>query len=156
MYPVPDGAFVLSLIEAAATTTSCVGGGRIGPMITTPSITPSPQPSPTASASLPPSSSGVYYSTVMKPQSAVTTAASSPAAAFSLGPSVMMTSSSSGIHPSSPKGSPMIMSAARDRRMSSCDGWEYAVACPPAMYNIDSGNLPPLGFGDLDNEDEEY
>lgn len=124
--------FVLSLIEAAGTSIAAQS----------PVITPSPQPSP---------SSGVYYSTVkpgvgagMPPlilPSGSTTAASSPAFA----PMV-----------SSPKkGSPPV--PARDRRMSSCDGWEYAVACPPTMIDLgphahsmspaeEGDESPPPGF----------
>jgi serine/threonine protein kinase len=123
--------FVLSLIEAAGLS-----------MSTTPTITPSPQPSP--------SGSGVYYSTVPGPiptlqlPSGSTTAASSPAFA----PMVV----------TSPKrGSPPANSC-RDRRVSSCDGWEYAVACPPTMIDLgphahamsplegDEDESPPPGF----------
>lgn len=113
--------FVVSLIEAASP----------------PSLTPSPQPTPT---------SGVYYSTVLtKPPtiggsnnssihlpSGATTAASSPVFA------------PLGHAPTSPrKGSPMSCGGdARSRRMSSCDGWEYAVACPPTMIDLGPRNGP--------------
>ena len=115
-------AFVMSLIEAAGTHMS------------SPVITPSPHPSPT--------NAGVYYSTV-KPSSmggvqlpsGSTTAVSSPAFAPMLG--------------SPKKGSPP---HGRDRRMSSCDGWEYAVACPPTMTESESAGH---GMSALDCEEDE-
>ena len=122
--------FVMSLIEAA------------GSAVASSSATPSPQASPTAGTAT--ANSGVYYSTVGGggSMSAVTTAASSPAAAFSLGPPTIPVSSPLGMRltATSPKMIPSDDccsgdSAAR-RRMSSCDGWEYAVACPPSMTGL--------------------
>lgn len=97
-----------------------------------PVITPSPLGSP---------SSGVFYSTVKPPSlqlpSGATTAVSSPAFVS--------------------QGSPLSDSG-RNRRGSSCDGWEYAVACPPTMIGLqprasgasallDEGDeSPPPGF----------
>ena len=121
--------FVVSLIEAAGSTVA-----------SSPVITPSPAPSP---------SSGVFYSTVkpvptLQLPSGATTAVSSPAfAPLSIG--------------SPRKGSPLSDSG-RNRRGSSCDGWEYAVACPPTMIGLqprasgasallDEGDeSPPPGF----------
>jgi hypothetical protein len=125
--------FVVSLIEAAGTT---VSGSP------TPSLTPSP----------PPCGGGVYYSTVLKPQmaptiqlpSGATTATSSPAfAPLSLGPMAL----------GSPhKGSPL-NDEGRDRRGSSCDGWEYAVACPPTMIGLQP-RVSALSMMNPDDEDE--
>jgi serine/threonine protein kinase len=129
--------FVISLIEAAGSVTGAP----------TPVLTPSPSPS-----------AGVYYSTVLKPQpspslqlpSGATTAASSPAfVPLSLGPMAI----------GSPKKGSPLHGEAKDRRGSSCDGWEYAVACPPTMTSLqprvsalsmhnadDEDNSPPPGF----------
>ena len=114
-------AFVMSLIEAAGSQLSTA-------------VSKSPNPSPQASPA-----SGVYYSTVMKPAthlpSGSTTAVSSPA----FTPVLLPTSAIP--ERDSPKG----------RRMSSHDGWEYAVACPPNMLNlpVHAGILP------LDGDDDE-
>jgi hypothetical protein len=112
--------FVVSLIEAANAS---------------PCLTPSPQTTP-------PSTSGVYYSTVVNSSTALpsgaTTAASSPVFA----PLV-----------SSPKkGSPI--NSVRNRRMSSCDGWEYAVACPPTMMDLGPRN-GPTSLSALEGDEDE-
>ena len=122
--------FVVSLIEAAGST------------VPNPTMTPSPSPS-----------SGVYYSTVLKPQpspstlhlpSGSTTAVSSPAfAPLSLGPMAL----------GSPKRGSPLNSEAKDRRGSSCDGWEYAVACPPVMTHLQP-RVSALSMHNPDDEDE--
>ena len=123
--------FVMCLIEAAGSAVAAT--------------TPSPQASPTASAGG--ASAGVYYSTVGP--STVTTAASSPAAAFSLGPPSIPVGSGMCLGATSPKMMPEDPESRR--RMSSCDGWEYAVACPPSMI----GQCAPSVLVDLgENEDE--
>jgi serine/threonine protein kinase len=124
--------FVVSLIEAAGSTVAA-----------SPVITPTPSPSAATGGS-----GGVYYSTVLKPQpspptlhlpSGATTAASSPSfAPLSLGPMAL----------SPKKGSP----SAKDRRGSSCDGWEYAVACPPTMAL--QPRVSALSMNNADDEDE--
>lgn len=96
-----------------------------------PAVTPSP-------------SSGVYYSTVtsLHLPSGATTAASSPVFAPVLAVA------------SPRKGSPMSSSVGRHRRMSSCDGWEYAVACPPTMMDLGPRN-GPHSLSALEGEEDE-
>jgi serine/threonine protein kinase len=87
---------------------------------------------------------GVYYSTVkpsMQP----------PSLQLPSGATTAATNSPAFVTVMSPRESP------RNRRMSSCDGWEYAVACPPTMLDLrhsaslvhadgDEDESPPPGF----------
>lgn len=97
--------------------------------------------SPSLSPSPSPSCGGVYYSTVLKPHlpSGATTATSSPSfVPLSLGPMAL--------------GSPL-NDESKTRRGSSCDGWEYAVACPPTMTALQP-RISALGMNNPDEEDE--